>query len=101
MATDTDFLVTLANQLGNVPTTKDSAASPNLKMPPEMKTFIDVWNNPNSINAPPLTATGATYADFLNNFDDKWVKGAVPDLQAGLQQVDQDVANELSMGQAP
>ena len=101
MATDTDFLVTLANQLGNVPTTKDSAASPNLKMPPEMKTFIDVWNNPDSSNAPPLTPTGATYADYLNNFDEKWVKGAVTDLQAGLQQVDQQVANELSMGQAP
>jgi len=101
MATDTDFLVALANQLGNVPTTKESAASPNLKMPPQMKTFIDIWNNPGSTNAPPLTPTGATYADYYNNFDDKWVKGEVSDLQAGLQKVDQDVANELSMGEAP
>jgi multiple sugar transport system substrate-binding protein len=101
MATDTNFLVTLANMLGNVPTTKDSAASPNLKLPPEMKAFIDVWNNPNSSSAPPLKPTGATYADYLNSFDDKWVKGTATDLQAGLRQVDQQVANELSMGQAP
>ena len=44
---------------------------------------------------------GATYADFLNNYDDKWVQGKGGDLQACLQQVDQNIDNELTMGQAP
>jgi len=101
MSTDTDFLVALANMLGNVPTTKASAESPDLVMPAQMQTFIDVWNNPNSLFQPPLQAVGATYADFLNNYDDKWVQGKGGDLQAGLQQVDQNIDNELTMGQAP
>jgi multiple sugar transport system substrate-binding protein len=101
MSTDTDFLVALANMLGNVPTTKASAESPDLKMPPNFQTFIDVWNNPNSLFQPPLQSVGATYADFLNNYNDLWVQGKGGDLQAGLQKVDQDIDNELSMGQAP
>lgn len=101
LSTDTDFLVALANMLGNVPTTQASAASPSLKLPPGFQTFIDVWNNPKSSFMPPLTATGATYADYLNNFDAKWVSHSATDLQAGLQQVDTDIDNELQMGQAP
>jgi multiple sugar transport system substrate-binding protein len=101
MSTDTDFLVALANMLGNVPTTAASAQSPNLQIPAQMQTFIDVWNNPNSLFQPPLQSVGATYADFLNNYNDKWVQGKGGDLQTGLQKVDQDIDNELSMGQAP
>ncbi|MEI6448674.1 MAG: extracellular solute-binding protein [Actinomycetes bacterium] len=101
MSTDTDFLVALANMLGNVPTTTASAQSPDLKMPAQMQTFIDVWNNPSSLFQPPLQAVGATYADFLNNYNDKWVQGEGGDLQVGLQTVDQDIDNELTMGQAP
>jgi multiple sugar transport system substrate-binding protein len=101
MSTDTDFLVALANMLGNVPTTKASAESPDLVMPEQMQTFIDVWNNPNSLFQPPLQAVGATYADFLNGYNDKWVQGKGGDLQAGLAKVDQDIDNELAMGQAP
>ncbi len=101
MSTDTDFLVALANMLGNVPTTTASAESPDLQMPAQMQTFIDVWNNPDSLFQPPLKDVGATYADFLNNYNDKWVQGKGGDLQAGLAQVDQNIDNELSMGQAP
>jgi multiple sugar transport system substrate-binding protein len=102
MSTDTDFLVALANGLGNVPTTTAAAQSPNLKiMTPQFKTFVDVWNNPKSSNSPPITASGSGYASLLTTFDEKWVAGKVPDLQAGLQQVDQQITNQLSLGQAP
>jgi multiple sugar transport system substrate-binding protein len=98
MATDTDFLVTLANGLGNVPTTQAAADSPNLTiMTPEFKTFIDVWNNPQSSYSPPLTSSGAGYATLLLQFNDKWVAGKVPDLQAGLQQLDQQISNQLNL----
>jgi len=98
MATDTDFLVTLANGLGNVPTTKAAATSPDLTiMSPQFKTFIDVWNNPQSSYSPPLTASGAGYATLLLQFDDKWVAGKVPDLHLGLQQVDQQISNQLNL----
>jgi multiple sugar transport system substrate-binding protein len=102
LATDTDYLVTMANVVGNVPTTSASATSPNLKLPPQFQTFIDVWNNKLSSFAPPLQPSGAGYADIFNTFDAKWVSGKVTDLQAGLQKVDQDIANQLKMGaQAP
>jgi hypothetical protein len=50
---------------------------------------------------PPLQAVGSTYANFLNNYDDKWVQGKGGDVHAGLTLVDKNIANELSMGQAP
>jgi len=101
MATDTNFLVQLANNLGNVPTTKASATSPELSMPPQFQTFIDIWNNPKSSYAPPIEAQGSGYANALTTFDQKWLAGKVPDLQAGLQQVDKNVASTLSVSQVP
>jgi multiple sugar transport system substrate-binding protein len=87
--------------LGNVPTTQASATSSALHLVPQFQTFIDVWNNPKSGFSPPLTATGSGYADILNSFDEKWVSGKVPDLQAGLTQVDTDIANQLALGTGP
>ena len=102
MATDTNFLVALANGLGNVPTTTAAATSPDLTiMTPQFKTFVAVWNNPKSSYAPPITSSGNGYASLLTTFDQKWVAGKAPDLQAGLKQVDQQIENQLSLGQAP
>jgi multiple sugar transport system substrate-binding protein len=101
MATDTTFLVKLANGLGNVPTTTAAASSPDLQVPPQFKTFIDVWNNPKSDYSPPLTPGGSGYAALLLQFDDKWVAGKVPDLQSGLEQLDKQVADQLALGSAP
>ena len=39
LATDTNYLVTMANALGNVPTTTASANSPDLKQPRQFTTF--------------------------------------------------------------
>jgi multiple sugar transport system substrate-binding protein len=102
MATDTNFLVALANGLGNVPTTTAAATSPDLTiMTPQFKTFVAVWNNPKSSYTPPITASGSGYSSLLTTFDQKWVAGKVPNLQAGLTQVDQQITNQLSLGQAP
>ena len=102
MATDTNFLVALANGLGNVPTTTAAATSPDLTiMTPQFKTFAAVWNNPKSSYAPPITSSGSGYSSLLTTFDQKWVAGKVSDLQAGLRQVDQQIVNQLSLGQAP
>jgi multiple sugar transport system substrate-binding protein len=102
MATDTNFLVALANGLGNVPTTTAAATSPDLTiMTPQFKTFVAVWNNPKSSYAPPITSSGSGYSSLLTTFDQKWVAGKVSDLQAGLKQVDQQIVNQLSLGQAP
>jgi multiple sugar transport system substrate-binding protein len=103
LATDTNYLVTLANSAGNVPTTKASATSPKLNLPPTFQTFIDVWNNPKSSFSPPLQPSGGGYSQFLTNFDDKWTAGTIPisGLHSGLEQVDQQIDNDLEQGQGP
>ena len=48
MATNTGSLVAAANAIGNVPTTYDSLESPELSLPEQFDTFLDVFSNPNS-----------------------------------------------------
>jgi multiple sugar transport system substrate-binding protein len=98
LATDTNYLVTLANSLGNVPTTTASGNSPNLHLGPQFKTFVDIWNNPRSSFYPPLTAAGAGYAQLVDNFDAQWQAGNVSDLQAGLQKLDTNIDNQQQLG---
>jgi multiple sugar transport system substrate-binding protein len=101
LATDTNYLVTIANDAGNVPTTTASAASPDLALPPEFHTFVDVWNNPTSSFAPPLLAQGAGYADLADKFMSQWEAGKVSDLHAALAKLDSDIANQLQQGEVP
>jgi multiple sugar transport system substrate-binding protein len=101
LSTDTHYLVTMANQVGNVPTTQASASSPDLKLPPQFKVFIDVWNNPQSSFFPPITTAGRGYYDPLGQFVQKWEAGKVSDLHAGLQQVDQQISDQLALGGTP
>ena len=98
---DPAYLVPMANAVGNVPTTAESAGSPDLALPPQFHTFIDVWNNADSSFSPPLTPSGAGYAKLLSDFDNKWVAGKVSDLQGGLTTLDSDVENQLQLGEAP
>jgi multiple sugar transport system substrate-binding protein len=101
LATDTNYLVSLANELGNVPTTKASGASPKLHLGPQFKTFVDVWNNPKSSYYPPLLPGGAGYAQLADDFDAKWQAGNVSDLQSGLQQLDTNIDNQIQQGETP
>jgi multiple sugar transport system substrate-binding protein len=100
LATDTNYLVEMANAVGNVPTTKESAASPDLKVPPQFDTFMNVWANPKSAFAPPLQDSGGGYATLLDTFEQKWQSGKISDadLPSALQQLDQDVENQLTQG---
>jgi multiple sugar transport system substrate-binding protein len=101
LSTDTNYLVTLANSAGNVPTTKASGSSPDLHLGPQFQTFVDIWNNPKSSFYPPLLPSGAGYAQLADDFDAKWQAGSVPNLQQGLQQLDQNIDNQLQQGQTP
>ena len=101
LATDTNYLVTIANDAGNVPTTTASASSPDLALPPEFKTFIDVWNNPTSTFEPPLLPQGAGYGDLADKFEGQWQAGRITDLQAALTKLDSDIANQLQQGEVP
>ncbi|MGV9299037.1 extracellular solute-binding protein [Amycolatopsis sp. NPDC003676] len=92
---DTDTLVEMANGLNNVPSTKDSLNSPNLKMPPQFKTFTDIYNS-GKLVANPTTPIGDAFLKAVNDFAEKWQAGSVPDLDAGLKKVDAQINDELA-----
>jgi multiple sugar transport system substrate-binding protein len=101
LSADPAYLVAMANAVGNVPTTQESATAANFDNTPQFQTFIDVWNNPKSSFSPPLTPTGAGYAKLLTDFAGRWQAGKVSDLAAGLKDVDKQISDQLALGQAP
>jgi len=101
LSTDTNYLVFMANEVRNVPTTNEAANSPDFKNDKNFQTFIDVWNNEQSKFFPPLTGTGSGYFTPLEQFTDKWQAGKVDDLKAGLDDVNEQMTNALAQGQAP
>jgi multiple sugar transport system substrate-binding protein len=103
LASDTTYLVQMANSVGNVPTTPASQASPDLTLPPQFDTFLHVWANPKSAFAPPTTPSGNGYANHLDNFEDAWQSGKISDadLHSQLAQLDQQIANDLAQGAGP
>jgi multiple sugar transport system substrate-binding protein len=84
LATDTNTLVYMANNVNNVPTTFDSLNSPDLKLPAQFTTFMDVFQNPNSGWAP-TTPIGLDIGTYIGQFAEKWQAGKTTDLQGGLQ----------------
>ncbi|MEU3185714.1 ABC transporter substrate-binding protein [Streptomyces sp. NPDC006923] len=94
MTTDTEAVVQFANGIRNVPSTFDALKSPDLKFDPRFKTFLEIAQNPKS-NTPPAAVNGSAYQLTLQDFGYQYEKGAVKDLQAGLEktarQIDRDI----------
>ena len=104
LASDTNYLVQMANAVGNVPTTKAAIASPapDAAAPVRARSCRS-GSTPKSAFAPPLQAAGGGYANLLDTFEDKWQAGKIPDsqLQSQLNTLDQNIDNELTQGTAP
>ncbi len=100
LSTDTDTVVNIANAIKNVPTTTPALQSPNLQKDANYQTFLDVFANAHSATTP-TTASGKAYQDTLGTFTEKWQAGKIPDLAAGLTTVDQQINDQLALGQAP
>ena len=90
LTTDTDALVTLANQLANVPTTPAAAESPKLDLGPQFDPFIQIFKSPDT-QTTPITASGSANQELFQSFVSKYEAGEVDDLQAGLQDVDEQI----------
>ena len=95
MATNTDSLVAAANAIGNVPTTFDSLDSPDLSLPQQFDTFLDVFSNPNS-HYKDMSILGSADQDLLASFAAKWQAGLITDLEAGLAEVAQQIDDQLA-----
>ena len=97
LATDTDALVGLSNRLKNLPTTKDSLASPAIEPDPQFATFLQIFANEKS-EFNPLTPIGQEYSDTFGAFANRWQAGKVKDLRKGLEGLDQQITDQLAQG---
>jgi multiple sugar transport system substrate-binding protein len=95
MASDTDTLVYMANNVRNVPTTIASLTAPALDVTPQFQTFLDIFQNPDSQHKQP-SAIGAADQNILAAFAAHWQAGKETDLDAGLASVAKQINDQLA-----
>jgi multiple sugar transport system substrate-binding protein len=95
LTTDTHFLAQFSNEIRNVPTTRASLTSPEIKPDPHFATFLKIFANPKSTTSP-ITAVGAAYQDLIQSFVVKYQAGHVADLVGGLKNVDKQIDAQLA-----
>ncbi|MGW0733599.1 ABC transporter substrate-binding protein [Streptomyces sp. NPDC002851] len=95
MSTDTDAVVQFAHAIRNVPSTFAALKSPKLKLDPRFQTFLDIAMHPDS-NTSDGAINGITYQQSLQNFGYQVEKGAVPDLQAGLEKTAREIDTDIA-----
>ncbi|WP_328676296.1 ABC transporter substrate-binding protein [Streptomyces sp. NBC_00343] len=100
LTTDTDALTTLADAIGNVPTTTAALDSPSLGLSkdPNFAPFLEVYKNPLTTTTP-ASGDGGAYLTNFGHFVEKWQSGGVSDLKAGLAAVDKQNNAALKLGQ--
>lgn len=98
-STDTGALVAFADAIHNVPTTLAALKSPELQLAkdPLFKPFLDVFGHPASSSLP-ASADGGAYLTNFGAFAEKWQQGRVPDLAAGLKELDAQNDTALKLG---
>ncbi len=92
-------LALFSNAIRNVPTTKASLNSPEIKPDPRFKTFLKIFANPKSKTSP-ITAAGNAYGTLIQAFTVKWQAGHAGDLQAGLKKLDKQIDAQLKQAKA-
>jgi multiple sugar transport system substrate-binding protein len=100
LTTDTATVVAIANAIKNVPTWTPALNAPYLVKDATYSPFLDIFANPKS-STTPTTASGKAYQDTLGTWTESWQAGKVPDLAAGLKDVDSQINDQLTLGQAP
>ncbi|MET9607942.1 ABC transporter substrate-binding protein [Streptomyces sp. NPDC006512] len=98
MTTDTAAVVAFANAIHNVPSTLEALDSPDLRVTPEFKTFIDIARHPKS-NTTPAQADGGTYQLTFQDFAYAVEKGDVADIPAGLAETDRQIDTDIAKAQ--
>ena len=95
MATDTDTLVYMANNVRNVPTTFAALESPELDVTPQFQTFLDIFAHPES-HYKQTTPIGAADQEIVTSFAEDWQAGDAASLGSGLQEAAQQINDQLA-----
>ncbi len=99
LTTDSHALAIFSNGVRNVPTTKASLSSKDIKPDAHFKTFLKIFANPNS-KTTPITAAGNAYGSLIQAFAVKYQAGHAGDLQGGLKKLDKQIDAQLKQAQA-
>lgn len=92
---DTGTIVDLANGIKNIPTTKAALDDPRLEVDENFRTFIDLARS-GKLQGNPVTPIGNAHIKAVGDFAASWQSGAVPDLMAGLAEVDRRIDEQIA-----
>ncbi len=95
LAFDSHALAKFSNGLRNVPTTKASLTSKDIKPDVHFATFLKIFDHPKSVTSP-ITAVGNAYGTLIQTFSVKYQAGKGGDLQKGLKNVDKQIDAQLA-----
>ncbi|MFL5965293.1 MAG: extracellular solute-binding protein [Gaiellaceae bacterium] len=87
-------LAQFSNGIRNVPTTRASLTSHEIKPDAHFKTFLKIFANAHSATSP-ITAVGNAYGSLVQSFAVKWQAGHVKNLEAGLKNLDKQIDAQL------
>jgi multiple sugar transport system substrate-binding protein len=99
LTTNNHALATFSNGIRNVPSTRSSSQSNELKPDPNFAVFTKLFTNPRSSTIP-ITPIGAAHGETIQSFFAKWQAGKVQDLGAGLRDVDKQIDSKLKQAGA-
>jgi multiple sugar transport system substrate-binding protein len=94
LTTNDHALATFSNGIRNVPSTRSSARSKELKPDKNFAVFTKLFVHPKSSTIP-ITAAGAAHLDTFQSFLAKWQAGKVSDLVGGLRNVDKQIDAQI------
>jgi multiple sugar transport system substrate-binding protein len=102
LTTNNHALARFSNGIRNVPSTRSSAKSKELKPDTRFATFIKIFNNKNSLTAP-ITAAGNANLSLISQFTVKYQAGKVKNLHSALKTLDKqiDAQNAQAGGGGP
>src|SRR5439155_21117379 len=95
LTTNSHFLAQFSNEIRNVPTTKASLTSPEIKPDPHFATFLKIFGNEHS-SMSPIMASGNAFTNLVQNFFTKWQAGKVKNLSSGLKNLDKQLDAQVA-----
>ena len=98
LTTDTDAVVSFANAIHNVPSTKAALASDKVDKNPSFQTFLKIAQNPHS-NTTPSSPNGGAYQLTLQNVGYAYESGKLNDLQGALEQAAAQIDTDVEQAQ--
>jgi multiple sugar transport system substrate-binding protein len=90
LTTNDHALARFSNAIRNVPSTRTSAKSPELKPDKRFATFVKIFNNPHSLTTP-ITAAGNANLTLVGRFSVRYQAGKVKNLHEGLKALDKQI----------